>query len=257
MSMRLFAICFLVFAAVISPAVADSIANVVAVVGNPTSAGPGGNRTLAAGNPIFENDKITVASSGNAQILFNDGTRLVVGPNSSLVINKYLMRGDSNTVQNFSIKALRGTFRFITGKSPKSAYNIQTANATIGIRGTAFDFWVKAATGVAVLNGKVRLCDNTKNKKSCVDLNPTCELGTTENSSAKKFNGELKGLKLINNLPYILNQTSLRKDFRLNTDSCRSALAAAGAGQSPNDGSNSRTFGAPPRDPQTRTPIKD
>lgn len=227
MSKHIFAAFILVFVSLASPVMAESIANVVAVVGNPTSSGPGGSRTLSAGNAIFENDKITVGSSGNAQILFTDGTKLVVGPNSSLLINNYLMRGSSNTAQDFSIKALRGTFRFITGKSPKSAYKIQTANATIGIRGTGFDFWVQAATGVAVLNGKVRLCDNTKNKKSCVDLDPTCELGTTENASAKKIKGELKGRQLLNHLPYIVNQNSLTKGFRLNTNSCRSAFSSA------------------------------
>ena len=226
MKRSFFASIVLFFLACATSAVAGSIANVVAVVGSPTSSGPGGNRALAAGSPVFENDKITVAASGNVQILFNDGTKLVVGPSSSLLISKYLMRGDSNTVQNFSIKALRGTFRFITGKSPKGAYDIQTANATIGIRGTGFDFWVKAATGVAVLNGKVRLCDNTKNKGSCVTLNPTCEVGTTENATAQKFNGELQGRRLLNNLPYIVNQASLNKGFRLNTSNCRSALAA-------------------------------
>ena len=246
MKHSVFASIVLFFLACISPALAGSIASVVAVVGSPTSSGPGGNRTLAAGNPIFENDKITVASSGNAQILFTDGTKLVVGPSSSLLINKYLMRGNSNTVQNFSIKALRGTFRFITGKSPKGAYDIQTANATIGIRGTGFDFWVSAATGVAVLNGKVRLCNNIKNNKSCVNLNPTCELGTTENSTAKKFQGELQGRRLLNHLPYILNQSGLNKGFRLNTDSCRDALAAAQVPQRSASGSDS--FNRPPPD---------
>ena len=186
---------------------ADSIAKVVAIVGGPTAVGPGGSRKLAVGDDVFEKDKISV-TSGNAQILFNDGTKLVVGPGSSLEINKYLMRGDSSAAQDFSIKALRGTFRFITGKSPKNAYNIQTANATIGIRGTGFDFWVKDATGVAVLQGKVRLCGK-QNSKSCVDLTPTCELGTTENASARKFTGELQGQKLRKNLPFILNQKSL------------------------------------------------
>ena len=201
-----------------------AIANVVAVVGNPTSSGPGGNRTLAAGNAIFENDKITV-TSGNAQILFLDGTKLVVGPSSALVINKYLMRGDGSTAQDFSIKALRGTFRFITGTSPKDAYDIQTANATIGIRGTGFDFWVNDSTSVAVLNGKVRL-KNKLGKHDFVDLNPTCELGTTENRSAKKMTGENAGHRLRNHLPYILDQSKLKKSFWLNLNSCKSALAA-------------------------------
>lgn len=226
MSRRILIALLLVITGLVSPAFADSIAKVVAVIGSPTSSGPGGNRTLAAGNVIFESDKISV-TSGNAQILFTDGTKLVVGPNSSLVINKYLMRG-GGTAQDFSIKALRGTFRFITGSSPKSAYNIQTANATIGIRGTAFDFWVQNATGVALLKGKVRLCDKLKDH-SCVDLNSACEVGTTENSNAKKFKGDLAGRRLRNHLPFILNQTGLNKNFRLDVSSCQSALNATEA----------------------------
>lgn len=197
---------------------AGPIAKVVAVIGSPNSTGPGGSRTLVADSPIFENDKITV-TSGNAQILFVDGTKLVVGPSSTLLISKVLMRGSGNTAQDFSIRALRGTFRFITGKSRKSAYDIQTANATIGIRGTGFDFWVKEATGVALLQGKVRLCSKNASK-SCVDLNPTCEVGTTENGTAKKLNGQAQIQRLRANLPYIFNQGQLRAAFKLNVNLC-------------------------------------
>jgi hypothetical protein len=205
-----------------TPAIADPIAKVVAVSGSPNSSGPGGSRTLTADSPIFENDKITV-TSGNAQILFVDGTKLVIGPSSTLVVSKVLMRGNGNTAQDFSIRALRGTFRFITGKSPKSAYDIQTANATIGIRGTGFDFWVKQATGVALLQGRVRLCSKTGNK-NCVDLNPTCEVGTTENGSAKKFTGQDRLQRLKANLPYIFNQGQLRAAFKLNVSLCKKQL---------------------------------
>jgi hypothetical protein len=204
-------------------ALADPIAKVVAVAGSPQSSGPSGTRTLSAGADIFEQDKITV-SSGNAQIVFVDGTKLVVGPGSTLVISKYLMQGDGSSAQDFSIKALRGTFRFITGKSPKNAYDIQTANATIGIRGTGFDFWVQNATGVAVLKGKVRLC-NKLGSKACVDLNPTCEVGTTENGGAKKLTDGNLASKLKGRLPYLLNQSSLRTQFQLNVTACKNRLA--------------------------------
>ena len=185
MTGRFLLVCLIALVGFTPSAFAGPIAKVVAVVGSPTSSGPGGNRTLVADADIFEQDKINV-TSGNAQILFNDGTKLVVGPSSTLVISKYLMQGDGSSAKDFSIKALRGTFRFITGTSPKNAYDIQTANATIGIRGTGFDFWVQKATGVAVLKGKVRLC-NKLGSKACVDLNPNCEIGTTENGGAKKL----------------------------------------------------------------------
>ena len=219
MAHRFLLVLLVALAAMTLSALADPIAKVVAVVGSPTSSGPGGNRTLAAGADIFEKDKISV-SSGNVQILFNDGTKLVVGPGSTLVISTYLMQGDGSSAQDFSIKALRGTFRFITGKSPKNAYDIQTANATIGIRGTGFDFWVQNATGVAVLKGKVRLC-NKLGSKACVDLNPNCEIGTTENGGAKKLTEGSLASRLKGHLPYILNQSSLRTQFRLDVTACK------------------------------------
>jgi hypothetical protein len=219
MNYRLLFVTLFSFFALSVSAMSDPIATVVAVAGSPMSSGPGGSRTLGPGSPIFENDKITVAS-GNAQILFVDGTKLVVGPSSTLVIRNVLMRGSGNTAQDFSIKALRGTFRFITGKSPKGVYDIQTANATIGIRGTGFDFWVKKATGVALLQGKVRLCGG----KACIDLNPNCEVGTTENGTAKKLTGQNRTQLLKANLPYIFNQSQLQSAFKLNVSLCNQPL---------------------------------
>jgi FecR protein len=231
---------FLCVMAAFGPTFAESIATVVAVQGTPKVTGPNGNRDLAANSAVFEKDKITVGS-GNAQILFVDGTKLVVGPGSTLVIEKYLMRGGSSA-QNFSINALRGTYRFITGKGPKSAYNIKTANATIGIRGTGFDFWVKKKTGVAVLDGKVKLCDSSTSKsKGCVDLNAGCEVGVVQPGQAELLKGFVKGNSLVSNLPYILDQSSLNSKFRLDTSGCEKALRLvrrdprSGEGQDPRE----------------------
>jgi hypothetical protein len=198
-----------------SPGFAASIGKVVAVLGQPTSTGPSGDRTLSAGSEIFEHDKIKVGS-GNAQILFIDGTKLVIGPGSTLIVEKYLLRGGASA-QDFSINALRGTYRFITGKSPKNAYKIKTANATIGIRGTGFDFWVQASTGVAVHEGRVKLCNSSG---SCVNLNAGCELGVAKNSGSEKLNGTPKASVVTSKLPYIVNQNQLRASFRLNIKAC-------------------------------------
>ncbi|MBL8901903.1 MAG: FecR domain-containing protein [Rhizobiales bacterium] len=120
-----------------------------------------------------------------------------------------------------SIKALRGTFRFITGRSAKGAYSIQTANATIGIRGTGFDFWSRAQTGVAVLDGSVRLCRND----NCVDLREGCEVGRASSNETSKLSGRVKGAAISRNLPFVLNQISLRAAFQLPIQDCRSSLS--------------------------------
>jgi FecR protein len=232
-----FLACFALLTIYAGHGFAAAIGKVVAIQGAPSASGPSGTRGLAAGSEVFEHDKITVAS-GNAQILMVDGTRLVVGPGSALVVEKFLLRG-RNSVQDLSVNALRGTFRFITGRGPKSAYRIRTANATVGIRGTGFDFWVKGNTGVAVHEGQVRLCNRSKN---CVDLNAVCDLGIATSASSQKVIGQTKLNTIQNRLPYINNQGSLNSLFRLNVSACR-AIEYPDVGQ----GHNTPTEPPPPR----------
>lgn len=210
---------FILLSAVLSPSFAASIGKVIAIAGAPSASGPGGERKLKAGSEVFEKDKITVGS-GNAQIEFVDGTRLVVGPGSTLVVEKFLLRGGSSA-RKLSINALRGTYRFITGKSPKNAYDIKTANATIGIRGTGFDFWVLGDTGVAVHQGQVNLCNFNKD---CVILNEGCDLGVAKKPGSEKVTGERKAVNLSTKLPYVVYQLPLNPKFRLNVSGCQSAL---------------------------------
>jgi hypothetical protein len=242
---------------------ADPIGKVVAVLGSPSASGPGGDRKLKADSAVFENDKISVGSSGNAQIILNDGTKLVVGPASSLVLDKFVMQSSSGKAESVAVKALRGTFRFITGKSAKSAYDISTSNATIGIRGTGFDFWVKSNTGVLVMEGSVNL-DNRRGKS--VVVRADCEMGRSTPSDARKLTGQLFGEAVRNNLPYILNQSRLRPAFRLPIENCRTLLSrangATGTGSENGQGTqngdkggkrnnNGNTPENPPRNPNT------
>src|SRR5947207_2324348 len=146
---------------------AEPIGKVVAVGGSPTGSG----RALIAGSPVYENDRL-VTGKGNIQIIFIDDTKLVVGPNSSLVVDRFLLKG-GKSAQKFSVNALRGTFRFITGDMAKKAYDIQTASATIGIRGTGFDFSSGRETLVAVLEGGVSLCASGQ----CAAIPDQCGVG--------------------------------------------------------------------------------
>jgi FecR protein len=195
----------------------DAMGSVVAVQGRPTAAGPDGSRALSAGSDVFEGDTVTVGD-GNAQLLLDDGTKLVVGPSSRLLIQAYLRRSGS-TASKVSVKALRGTFRFITGKSPKSAYNINTSNATIGIRGTGFDFRVNNRTLLAVLEGAVRL--RGRNGQA-VNLKSGCGIGEAgpDSTKARVLSGEAKSKALQNELPFTIDQSSLGKSFHLPIKDC-------------------------------------
>ncbi len=211
---------------------ADPIGKVVAAAGSPTGSG----RALSPGGPIFENDKV-VTGGGNVQIVFIDDTKLVVGPNSTLVIDRFLMRG-GNRAQKFSVDALRGTFRFISGKSAKNAYDIRTANATIGIRGTAFDFSSGGETLIAVFEGGVRLCASG----TCESIPEGCGVGRARRNDVDQLGGRSKG-QALRSLPYIVNQGSLSRSFRVNTRSCRSSLGLILDFQNNNQGSGQQGAG--------------
>ena len=142
-----------------APAFAAQVAgNAVKVRPEATLSNPEGTITLRVGMDVAMGDRIKTDNKGQVQLVFSDSTRLVVGPGSSLVIEAYLLRSE-NRANNFTIRALGGSFRMITGKSKKKAYKIKTPTATIGVRGTSFDFTVQTnGTGLVLFNGQAELC---------------------------------------------------------------------------------------------------
>ena len=101
----------------------------------------GATRTLVVGSDIFIGDVVNTGPKGQVQILFADNTKLVVGPQSSLKIDDYLLRNNGDAGK-FVVDMLSGSFRFATGDGPKNKYVINTPTGTIGVRGTRFDVWV-------------------------------------------------------------------------------------------------------------------
>jgi hypothetical protein len=98
------------------------------------ASGAAGKRLLELQGAVFMGDEIVASPVGLAQIKFIDNTRIVIGPNSRLTIDTFIFNPDY-TAQKVAITALKGTFRFISGNSPKGAYTIRTPTMTVGIRG--------------------------------------------------------------------------------------------------------------------------
>jgi hypothetical protein len=139
---------------------AEGIGEALAVVDQASAEGTVGQRPLAAGAKVFLGERVKTDSIGEVQILFGDGTRMVVGPNSDMMLDEYVFR--AGTAENqFVVRAFNGAFRFITGEAEKDAYLIQTPSATIGVRGTVFDFAVTPDdTNLLLLHGGVNVCGN-------------------------------------------------------------------------------------------------
>jgi len=131
------------------------------------ASGPGGGRILNVQGPVYMGDEIRTDRAGQAQILFVDNTRFVVGANSKVLIDSFVF-DPSKTAQDVGINAVKGTFRFITGASPKNAYAVRTPTMVIGVRGTAFDLAVRPGgeSTIAVHEGGTQLCDA---RRQCID----------------------------------------------------------------------------------------
>ena len=101
-----------------------------------------GSSKLAAkvGDPVQERDRVTVQGNGSAGISMSDETLLGLGPNSTLVIDRYAY--DPVTREGkVETSILKGTLRYVSGligKTNPQAIKVMTANSTIGIRGTDF-----------------------------------------------------------------------------------------------------------------------
>ncbi len=120
---------------VATPAAAlDASGHAVRVNPAVNATGPGGERLMVLEGAVFMGDQIVASPHGLAQIKFIDETRLVIGPNSRLTIDRFVFNPDL-TARDVTMTAIKGTFRFISGKSPKGAYTLRTPTATSGVRG--------------------------------------------------------------------------------------------------------------------------
>ena len=97
------------------------------------------NKQLSIGKNIFYNERINTTTSGLVQVLLLDGSTFTVGPNSDLVIDKFVYDPRKKTgeiVATFS----KGTMRFIGGKLSKNegGVTVKTPSGALAIRGGMF-----------------------------------------------------------------------------------------------------------------------
>ncbi len=92
-------------------------------------------RVLRVGVDVQANETITTKANDRAHLMFLDGTSLTVGPDASLVIDKFVYDPNSKT-GDLAITASKGVFRLVGGKISKTnAIVVNTPSDTIGIRG--------------------------------------------------------------------------------------------------------------------------
>jgi ferric-dicitrate binding protein FerR (iron transport regulator) len=186
------------------------------------------HQPLSEGTPVSLGDVVRTGSNGKAQLLFEDETRIVVGPDSSLLIEEALFP-TAGTAERFVVNALAGTFRFISGQSDSSAYFIRTPTATIGVRGTIVELAHDGGsqeTHVVLLDGEIRLCATSqldlKHVGECAVVTGACTAMTvTRYGEIIEHTDERVKAELIRDrFPHIVSQEELLSEFRAPTGAC-------------------------------------
>jgi hypothetical protein len=135
----------LAFPPMVEGALAASKIGVASAVKNDVQGGD--SRALVAGSSVFEQERVRTGAESVAQLLFLDQTSLSVGPQSEVILDRFVYdpsRGTGDVI----LSATRGAFRFVSGSQNPLSYKINTPSATIGVRGTIIDCAVGSLTCV-------------------------------------------------------------------------------------------------------------
>jgi FecR protein len=150
---------------------ASDIGRAIAVQPNVDGVMPDRSSPLRKDDRVIQDETIATGDGGKAQLQFIDATNLAIGPSSRVRLDKFVFAGKSSA-KTFILNATIGAFRFATGHSAHTAYEILTPAAVIGVRGTRFSFQVFAQRlALQVEQGMVVVCPLTGHS-GCVEARP-------------------------------------------------------------------------------------
>jgi len=99
-------------------------------------------RLLSEKSAVRQGDVINTERDSYAQVKFTDGGQVTLRPNTQIKIDSYAFNAGRPEEDNFALRLLKGGLRAVTGlvgkRGNRDAYKMNTATATIGIRGTTF-----------------------------------------------------------------------------------------------------------------------
>jgi ferric-dicitrate binding protein FerR (iron transport regulator) len=117
-------------------------------------------RSIVINDPVFWRELIKTGADSSTKIKFQDDTTLSAGPGSEVMLDEFVYAGGADT-QKMVIGLTKGIMRFVSGKMPSKAYEVNTPGAIIGVRGT--DFLVRVSsigrTEVLVQRGRITVRD--------------------------------------------------------------------------------------------------
>jgi hypothetical protein len=213
-----------------SPSLAETVGKAVLI----RTTVVGANGTMAPRDPVSRDELIRTNATGLGQFRFDDGSKLAVGPNASIVIDEYVL-GDGNRLTKMALNTVKGAFRWISGKSPSSAYRIETRFGTLGVRGTAVDGYIgNDVVMFVLLKGGITFCQGS----NCVEVDKPCDFIVAKAGSIS----EPKQISTASvreygkaSVPFLLNNSRLLPSMRLAKRNCSVGLRFSTSSGTVND----------------------
>jgi hypothetical protein len=128
-------------AAAASAQAAEIIGRVLVAVGEVRAVRAGREIPLQATSPIEAGDRVRTGSASNTQIRLTDESIVALRPETDFAFTDYRYTGRDDGSERAFFRLLKGGLRTITGlvgRRNHQNYRLETATATIGIRGTHY-----------------------------------------------------------------------------------------------------------------------
>src|SRR5713226_8541587 len=84
---------------------------------------------VSVGDQVVRDETLRTSDDSHARIRLLDDTKLSLGPRSTIKIDRAVYSGETS-YREITVKLSEGAFRFITGKSDKKSYKIETPLAS-------------------------------------------------------------------------------------------------------------------------------
>ena len=176
-------------------------------------------RDLDTGVEVYFKELISTDTNGQAQLLFQDGTALTVGPGSDLVIDQYVYDPASG-LGNMSIDISNGVFRLVGGRiSKNNPITFITPSSNVTIRGGVFTGTVtESKTDLVLLFGElqVTLASGEASRTRVPGTNITASISENQLGSLSRKPVEPERLTSLNKtLEKSVNQNSVAETSNL------------------------------------------
>ena len=122
----------------------------------------GGRRPLARGAEVSPGETVDTGA-GRVQLRFSDGAMVSLQPQTQFRIDAYEFKGEAAGGERGFFSLLKGAMRTITGaigKTDRKAYRLDTAVATIGIRGTEYAVAYGNSITATTYSGLIEVCNS-------------------------------------------------------------------------------------------------